>query len=161
MKITLLLACVAFSVAAPAIAATPTISGKYALSYVETCQATISYTRPSGKPYVSTVNTVRPGHAESQMMLATFNSATHMVTGSGYSDEGDLLIIQNVAGGKVVKEVVWTLNNSYSNSATQITVAGSSFHVVYARIVGAIAYHADFIGIPSAGCVAHGTLEHQ
>jgi hypothetical protein len=145
-------------------AAVPQLSGDYALQYIETCQATISTSKNQGTPDLSTVNTVDVGRLSGTIATATFAGKPLTMTLSGWQDQGDLFILQNL-GGNQMSEVTSSLVFTVTHTASSITLtqqgeAGAkpqTFHAIYGDIVAGVAHRVDFLGLSKGGCYAFGS----
>lgn len=154
-----------FSLSPSASATTPpTLSGTYALTYIDVCQTTISYTPDGSTGNVKTVNMADGGYFSGTTATATFNGGGSVTLSGGDQDQGDLLILRS---GNAMAETPFNPTMTYANDATSFTLTPPSssptqFHAVYAQVDNSnIAHYMIFLGIDSAGCFAHGTAVLQ
>ena len=123
--------------------ATPKISGAYAVSYNEICQA--------GNPSNPTRGV---GETYSQILVAAFDAKTKTVTFKGTSVNGPLTG-PNVAPSRAAVDVAST---AYSNTATTITIGKTTYDIVYGPVnADGVATSAAFGGVSDGGCAASAT----
>jgi hypothetical protein len=142
----------------PIAASVPAISGKYLLTYIETCQATVSTTKDPSTGDVGSLNTVEPGQITHDTGLATVSS--HSLTTAGFEDKGSLLIVKGISGQTPMAESSWNQNVTFSNTASTVTIGGGQFHAWFSPASGA-AQSIIFSGLSSKGCAATGTMIKQ
>lgn len=130
---------------APAFAAVPAISGKYALGASGTCQA------------IQSGSVV--GLIESLNELANFDSTTGMVKFTGTGIFGDLVVWTNGTSGYETKTINQT--QTYSNTATTVTVNGITYNIVYGPVKNGIAQSAIYNGFDANGCPVTGVAIRQ
>jgi hypothetical protein len=137
----------ALFICGPAMAqSVPVLSGKYATTYNEICQAgTDAANYSTGATY-------------NQILVAAFNSATNTVTLTGSSVYGPLVV--NGARAKLAQA---TVNKSYpySNTATTITIGKDTFNALYGPLILGQPQWAVFGGISSGGCSASAVAIRQ
>ena len=106
----------------------PAISGRYVISRVATC-----YTPEPSFANVS-------GYA-------VFDPVAGTVAANGFEASGQPPALNPFSG-----------TTAYSNTATEITVAGHVYKIFYGAVVGGIATYASYIGVfpvPGGSCTYH------
>jgi len=151
------------SASAPAFAAaTPKISGTYAMLIQEICQGGYSEVPLSNTKNSSKVSQiVGNGGIQVTTGTATFNAATHEVTASGHSENGQLLYQGKTPGMADSAEANTT---TYAASATSLTLFGTAFHIVYgAQSKGVAQNFVASTATPGSpdGCAQSVTAFHQ
>jgi hypothetical protein len=123
----------------------PAMSGSYATTYNEICQAN----NPS-------LNNPGAGETYTEILIADFDTGTSTVTLTGQS------IIGPIVGSYVPlaqKNISATVN--YTNTASTLTIKGTSYSVVYGPVHHGMAQSAVFGGITNTGCAASATMIKQ
>lgn len=125
----------------------PLLSGKYATTYNEICQAWTSTTNAS------------PGATYSQILVADFDFTAKRVKLTGNSVNGPLV----VANGVPAKLTQSTVNTSipFSNTATTITIGADTFNAQYGPLILGMPQWMMFSGINSGGCSASAVAIRQ
>jgi hypothetical protein len=125
----------------------PVLSGKYATTYNEICQAGTNATNPSA------------GATYNQILVADFDNATKTVRLAGTSVAGPLV----VASGAPAKLTQTSINSTrpYSNTATTITIGTDTFNALYGPLILGMPQWAVFGGITSGGCSASAVAIRQ
>ena len=145
-KLLLCAAAAVLSISRPVVAQTvPVLSGKYATTYNEICQAnTTNYS--AGATY-------------NQILVADFDNATKTVRVTGTSVNGALVVVD----GAPTRLTQTSINTSYpySNTATTITIGGNTFNALYGPLVLGMPQWAVFGGISSGGCSASAVAIRQ
>ncbi len=140
-------AAVAF-VCGPVMAQTvPVLSGKYATTYNEICQAGTNAANSSA------------GATYNQILVADFDNAKKTVTLTGTSVNGPL-VVGNGAPEKLTQTSINT-SRPYSNTATTITIGSDTFNALYGPLILGMPQWAVFGGISSAGCSASAVAIRQ
>jgi hypothetical protein len=119
----------------------PKLSGTYAVSYTEICQAGLS--APTN-----------PGSVTVESVTATFDA--HKVTIAGTKTSGDLVVPKGFVGGTFFHNPV-SKSYKYSNDATTLTIDGIVFNAVYGPKLQQIAQSLVFSGASNAGCAVSAT----
>lgn len=127
-----LAAAATLAVSVPAMAAVPTLSGAYVYTSIESCYN----------------NSWSVAHTTG---TATFTPSTGTATISGYHAGGTPPTLTPVSG-----------TISYSNTATTITLNGTTYEVSYGKATKGVATHLAFIAVvpgdSGAACSDQGTL---
>lgn len=152
-------------------ASTPQINGTYAMTFIETCQTTISTSRATKKsPDISSVDTVNVGGLSGEIGVATFNAKAKTMSITGWQDKGDTLILSNLAGGQVMADsgpITQTFTFSNTSNSIKLTPTGKgqkaiTLHILYGGVVSQLVHNAQFVGpTGQAGCYAFGTAVLQ
>ncbi len=145
-KLSVLGAAVLF-VYAPAVAQplpVPVLSGKYATTFNEICQAGTNY--PAGAIY-------------NQILVVDFNKDTKTVSLTGASVSGPL----TAANGAPAKLTQTSVNTSfsYSDTATTITIGSDTFNALYGPLIMGMPQWIVFGGINHGGCSASAVAIRQ
>ena len=124
----------------------PLLSGKYATTYNEICQAGTNTTNYS------------TGATYNQILVVDFNKATKTVSLTGTSVYGPLVV-----NGAPTKLTQTSINTSYpySNTATTITIGSDTFNALYGPLILAMPQWVVFGGISSRGCSASAVAIRQ
>ena len=131
----------ALVISGPVMAQTvPVLSGKYATTYNEICQAGTNATNYSA------------GATYTQILVADFDNATKTVKLTGTSVSG-ALVVMNGAPGKLIQTSINT-SDPYSNTATTITIGSNTFNALYGPLILGMPQWAVFGGISNGGCSA-------
>jgi hypothetical protein len=139
---TVLLAC------GPVMAQTvPVLSGKYATTYNEICQAGTNATNDSA------------GATYNQILVADFDSAKKTVRLAGTSVSG-ALVVANGAAAKLTQAAI-NASRPFSNTATTITIGRDTFNALYGPLIMAMPQWMMFSGITSDGCSASAVAIRQ
>jgi len=136
-------------------ASVPTVSGKYLLTYIETCQAEVSTTQDSKTGDVQSLNTVEPGKITHDTGLATVSGSS--LTTTGFEDKGSLLIVKGISGQTPMAEGSWNQNVTFSDTASTVTIGSQQFHAWFEPTSGT-AKAIVFSGLSAKGCAATGTM---
>ena len=125
----------------------PVLSGKYATTYNETCQAVANTTNPSA------------GAIYNQILVADFDHSTKTVKVTGTSVNGALVVVNGASKGLTQTSI----NTSYpfSNTATTITIGRDTFNALYCPLTMGMPQWAVFGGIVSDGCSASAVAIRQ
>ena len=132
--------------ATPAFAkAVPIISGKYAGSYSQTCQA------------IQATND--PGSTDQAVTLTTFDPVSGTAQLNGVETIGSLVVW---TGGNAGMQDSGTHKSLvYSNNATTMTVDGVVYHIAYGPVKNGIAQSFIVSGQPFPNCAVSIVLIHQ
>jgi hypothetical protein len=125
----------------------PVLSGKYATTYNEICQAGTNATNHSA------------GATYNQILVADFDNATKTVKLTGTSVSGALVVV-NGAPGKLTQTSINT-SGSYSNTAATITIGNDTFNALYGPLILGMPQWTIFGGISSTGCSASAVAIRQ
>lgn len=171
-NLSVLAAAAALAVAAPAAAAT-TISGKYIITIHEYCIPTMSVNSGAysgGGNYVTGL-TLGGSTVENAMVLADFNPSKQSFTVSGFTDAGNVMLMQytgsvNGNSGSPFSESPASGKIGYANTDTTITVNGQTFNAIYGQIKkNGIAHYLAFQGVftdqNNASCSEQGEAARQ
>jgi hypothetical protein len=132
----------------PAVGQTvPVLSGKYATTYNEICQAGTNATSNSA------------GATYNQILVADFNNAKKTVKLTGISVSGALVVANGVPAGLTQTPI--NTSQSYSNTATTITIGGDKFNALYGPLILGMPQWTVFGGMTSSGCSASATAIRQ
>lgn len=138
----------ALLVCGPAMAQTvPVLSGKYAATYNEICQAGTNTTNYSA------------GATYNQILVADFDNAKKTVKLTGTSVSGPLVVTNGAPAGLTQSPI--NTSYSYSNSATTITIGRDTFNALYGPLILGTPQWAVFGGITSGGCSASAVAIRQ
>lgn len=132
----------------PVIAQTvPVLSGKYATTYNQICQA------------VTNTTSFSAGGTDKQILVADFDNATKSVKVTGTSVYGPL-VVSNGASAKLTQT---SINTSYhfSNTATTITIGLNTFNALYGPLTLGMPQWAVFGGLIGDGCSASAVAIRQ
>jgi hypothetical protein len=125
----------------------PVLSGKYATTYNEICQAGTNATNNSA------------GATYNQILVADFDTATKTVRLNGTSVSG-ALVVMNGAPAKLTQTSI-NASYPYSNTATTITIGSDTFEALYGPLIMGMPQWTMFAGISSAGCSASAVAIRQ
>jgi len=171
-------ACAILLTQAASAATTPKISGVYDLMLTTVCQAsvpakltTVVVPGPNNSFVTTDIETIDPNESLNTGSLnqvsgtATFSGSN--VTLIGTQSSGDLVFTGTAYGttpGLTSQSVSTT--DTYTNTATQLTLTGSSggfvYQVLYSGIVRGVAQRADLVRVDTVnGCIEQGTAVHQ
>lgn len=125
----------------------PVLSGKYATTYNELCQAGTTATDHSA------------GGTYNQILVADFDAAKKSVRLTGTSVYGALVVV-NGAAAKLTQTSVDT-THPYSNTVTTISIGNDTFNVLYGPLTLGMPQWAIFGGISSGGCSASAVAIRQ
>lgn len=125
----------------------PVLSGKYATTYNEICQAGMNATNYSA------------GATYNQILVADFDNATKTVRVTGTSVYGPL-VVMNGAPAKLTQTSINT-SYPYSNTATTITIGSNTFNAQYGPLILGTPQWTIFGGISSGGCSASAVAIRQ
>ncbi len=142
---------------APAVAATPVISGKYVYASSTFCQPTIQieYAQDTnGQTFVNGLNLTEPEDTAHEVGLASFDPTTLTVTFSGKKDHGSNVLLQTSGGlqGSMIAEKTESGSGSYSNTATTVTLSGATYNATYGKSSKGVVEYFALVGLDSAGC---------
>jgi len=145
MRKVILLAAAAALFAAPALATTPVISGKYIVNYNEICQQNDAHIQFAGQ-----------GQTNAETLLANFDTANATVKLTGSVTYAPLV-------GNYIAPATTTVSQSlaYSNTATTVTIGSTTFNALYGPLKNGVAQSAVFSGISSGLCSASATAIKQ
>lgn len=146
-KLLLPSAAAALFICRPVLAQTvPVLSGKYATTYNEICQAVTNTASPSA------------GAIYNQILVADFDTATKTVKVTGTSVNGALVVVNGAKGFTQT-----SINTSYpfSNTATTITIGHDTFNALYGPLALGMPQWAVFGGIVGDGCSASAVAIRQ
>lgn len=157
-----------------AIAATPKLSGSYALSLSQNCQVTVGTSTYDnielGNGTTTTLAnlfdaTVDDGKFSQSVGIANFDDSTHTLSFSGTEVRGSVLIVPGLSSSN---ELMSSSPNSVSvgysvPSASSFVLDGVSYQAAYGDIVKGIARYVTFVALdPSKpACSDYGTAMHQ
>jgi hypothetical protein len=125
----------------------PLLSGKYATTYNEICQAGTSTPSYSA------------GATYNQILIADFDNATKTVQLTGTSVSGALVVLNGVPG-KLTQTSVNT-RTPYSDTASTITIGRDTFNALYGPLISAMPQWLIFGGITNDGCSASAVAIRQ
>ena len=125
----------------------PMLSGKYATTYNEICQAR---TNPANSSAGATYN---------QILVADFDNVRKMVKVTGTSVSGPLV----VANGESAKLTQTPIDATYpySNTATTITIGNHTFNALYGPLILGMPQWTLFSGISNENCSASAVAIRQ
>jgi len=173
MKMKLVLAAsAALLFGAPAMAATPIISGKYIVTVTKLCQTVANYhfsPQSGGGNYLDNITT--NGSSYKQSMYATsFSPTKGTVSISGFDDGGDLEIFQltgsiNTTLGNPIAQAPNSGKVPYSNADTTITLGDQTYNVMYGQVKKGVANYFTFQGVFASNggnmCTEQGIAQAQ
>lgn len=125
----------------------PVLSGKYAATYNEICQARTSTTNYSA------------GGIYNQVLVADFDNVTKTVKVTGTSVYG-ALVAMNGEPAKLTQTAVDAIY-PYSNTATTITIGSHTFKALYGPLISGMPQWALFGGISGDSCSASAVAIRQ
>jgi hypothetical protein len=125
----------------------PLLSGKYATTYNEICQAGTNITKDAA------------GATYNQILVVDFNYATKTVGITGISIYGALVVVNGAPG--TLTQTSINASYPYSNTATTITIGSNSFNALYGPLILGMPQWAVFGGITSGGCSASAVAIRQ
>lgn len=132
----------------PAMAQTvPLLSGKYATTYNEICQAGTNTTSSSA------------GATYNQILVADFDNTTKTVRLTGTSVNGALVVMNGVA--PKLKETAVNTKAPYSDTTSTITVGRDTFNAMYGPLILGMPQWLIFGGITKGGCSASAVAIRQ
>jgi hypothetical protein len=141
-------AAVLFFICPPVMAQSiPVLSGKYATTYNEICQAVTNTTSSSA------------GGTDNQILVAEFDNATKTVKVTGTSVYGPL-VVSNGAAARLTQTAI---NASYhfANTATTITIGLNTFNALYGPLTLGMPQWAVFGGMIGNSCSASAVAIRQ
>jgi hypothetical protein len=141
------------SVASPALAAAPVISGKYLLPVVSVCQPSLQVTYTAGS--VSNIAVASPGSATSVVATAKFDPSTQMVSVKGAQNSGSTLLVSDNLGHSFGAPFVTqpvAADFAWSSTGSTVTIDGTVFQAVYGKVKKGVAETFMLAGIDSGGC---------
>jgi hypothetical protein len=157
-----------------AIAATPKLSGNYALSLSQNCQVTVGTSTYDnielGNATTTTLanlfdQTIDDGKLSQSVGTATFNQSTHTLSFSGTQVKGSVLIVPGLSSDS---ELMTSSPDSGSfgysvPSSSSLVLGGVTYQAAYGNIVNGIAKYVTFVTQdPSKpACSDYGTAVHQ
>lgn len=161
-------------VSSGAMAATPRLSGNYALSMTQNCQVTVgsdTYDNidVAGGSTITLANlfdrTVNDGKFSQTVGIATFNLTTHTLSFSGTEVKGSVLLVPGLSGADESMSSS-PLSGSFSYSVpdtTSLVFGGITYSAAYGNIVSGTARYVTFVTQdPSKPeCYDYGTAVHQ
>lgn len=124
----------------------PVLSGKYATTYNEICQAGTNTNYSAGATY-------------NQILVADFDSVTRTVKVTGTSVYGALVAVSGAPAR--LKQTPINTSYPYSNTATTITIGSHTFNALYGPLMLGMPQWAIFGGISSGGCSASAVAIRQ
>ena len=150
-----LAACAALCMTLPALAATPTVSGKYIVTERRLCQAVAMFNFDNVSATGDFVNGVdlQGGIFKNSLVLATFSPSKGTVNVSGIDEGGDSMLFQKTGtqGGTEGNAMAEAPNSGkvpYSNTDTTITINGETYHVLFGQLdKNGIAHYFAFEGL--------------
>jgi len=125
----------------------PVLSGKYATTYNEICQAGTNTTSHSA------------GATYNQILVADFSKATKTVSLIGTSVSGSLVVVNGAPAGLTQTSI--NTSYPYSNTATTITIGSDTFKALYGPLILGMPQWLVFSGISSRGCSASAVAIRQ
>jgi hypothetical protein len=125
----------------------PVLSGKYATTYNEICQAGTNETKYSA------------GATYNQILVADFDNAAKTVKVTGTSIYGPLVVVNGAPTGLTQTSINTTY--PYSNTATTITIGSHTFNALYGPLFSGMPQWAVFSGISTSGCSASAVAIRQ
>jgi hypothetical protein len=127
--------------------AVPVLSGKYATTYNEICQA------------VTNTGSNSAGGTDNQILVADFDNAAKIVKVTGTSVYGPLVVL-NGAPARLAQTSINT-SYRYSNTATTITIGRNTFNALYGPLTLGMPQWAIFGGMISDSCSASAVAIRQ
>jgi hypothetical protein len=118
----------------------PLLSGKYATTYNEICQAGTNVTDYSA------------GATYNQILVADFDNATKTVRVTGTSVYGALVVVNGAPAG--LKQTSINTSYPYSNTVATITIGSNTFNAQYGPLILGTPQWVIFSGVSSRGCSA-------
>jgi hypothetical protein len=125
----------------------PVLSGKYATTYNEICQARANTTNDS------------PGATYNQILVADFDNTKKTVKVTGTSVYGALVVLNGEPTGFTQASI--DASYPYSNTATTITIGSHTFNALYGPLVLGTPQWAIFGGISGDSCSASAVAIRQ
>jgi hypothetical protein len=159
-------------VATPALA-TPVISGKYILTIHRYCEPTFAVHNSNIADADAFIDQVLLGgsNVNSTLALATFNPTKQSASYAGFSDSGDVALIQytgvtNGSSGDPITEKAVSGKTAYSNTDTTVTFGGQTYNAFYGEvdknnIAHHVAYQAAYTSESGFPCTEQGELSRQ
>ena len=133
---------------APVVAQTaPVLSGKYATTYNEICQAGTNSTDHSA------------GVTYNEILVADFNNAKKTVRLTGTSVSGALIVMNGAAAN--LKQSTVDKTYPYSTTPATITIGGDTFNALYGPLILGMPQWTVFGGINNGGCSASAVAIRQ
>ncbi len=158
---------------APALAATPSVSGKYIVTVTKLCQMVTTYHFSSAQDlgnYLDGINTGGSSYKQS-MYAASFSPAKGKVTIDGFDDGGDLEIFHFTGsiGGTQGEQMAQAPNSgkvAYSNGDTTITIGDRTYNALYGQVskngvAGYVAFQGVFASDTGNACTEQGIMQAQ
>lgn len=159
--------------AAPAMAATPAISGKYIVTITKFCQMANTYhfsPEPGGGNYLDGIDTSGSNFKQT-MVTATFSPAKGTVTVNGFDNGGDVEIFQftgsiNNTLGSQIAQTANSGKSSYSNTDTTFTIGGQVLNALYGQVnkkgvAGFVTFQGVFPADQGNMCTEQGVAQLQ
>ena len=125
----------------------PMLSGKYATTYNEICQAQMNTTNVSA------------GATYNQILVADFDNVRKTVKVTGTSVSGALVVV-NGESAKLTQTSI-DATYPYSNTATTITLGSHTFNALYGPLILGVPQWALFGGISNDSCSASAVAIRQ
>ncbi|MGD0190403.1 MAG: hypothetical protein ABSD74_06650 [Rhizomicrobium sp.] len=152
--------------AAPAIAATPIISGNYIFVSRTFCQPTLTLNYANdqnGQTFVNGVNLTAPEDTAHEVGQASFDSSNQTVTFNSFKDHGSNVLLQTSGGlqGSVIAEKTNSGSVGYSNTATTVTLNGATFNATYGKQAKGVSAGFALVGLDAAGCTEEWNFTQQ
>jgi hypothetical protein len=125
----------------------PVLSGKYATTYNEICQAGTNTTKYSA------------GSTSNQILVADFDNAAKTVKVTGTSAYGPLVVVNGAPTGLTQTSI--NTSYPYSNTAATITIGSHTFNALYGPLFSGMPQWLIFGGVSTSGCSASAVAIRQ
>ncbi|HVA39497.1 MAG TPA: hypothetical protein VNF49_02445 [Candidatus Binataceae bacterium] len=138
----------------------PILSGPYAVTLTDTCQAAIAGPTDPRTGDVQYIETFTTGKLAQTVGTLTFDPNTLIAQISATMIKGSLLIVRGVGGSHMATS---TLSSSvpYSNTDSSLVIDTQTYHAAYGNIVSGVAQYVSFVGSKSPQCVERGVAVHE
>ena len=165
-------AAAAVLVGTPALA-TPVISGKYILTIRRFCEPTFTVHNTNIANAGAFIDGVYLGGSsfKNTLVLATFNPTKGSASFAGFTDSGDVAMVQytgvtNGSSGEPITEGPSSGKISYSNTDTTVNFGGQVYNAFYGEvdknnIAHHVAYQAAYSNDGGLPCSEQGELSRQ
>lgn len=130
-------------------AAVVKLNGVYTASHTNVCQVRLGLTKDAAGKVTDINHTLNDRRVDEDAVRATFNDATKRFSVAGYSVYGDLVLLAGKPGTAMREMNLNITNQPYSNTDTTLTVFGSTYKMIYGRVVNGIVKYA--VGVARAG----------
>jgi len=162
MKIRVILTILgAFLFVQTAQAAAPILSGSYAVTLTDTCQAAIGTMTNPRTGNVEALETFTTGKLSQTVGTLTFDPATQTAQLSATMIKGSLLIVRGIPGGSHMATSTESGSTAYSNTDSTLVIESQTYSAAYGNIVAGVAQYVTFVGSKSPQCVERGVAVHE